>query len=197
MSKVLVLFAHPALEKSRIHSRLINAATNHSLITFRDLYEVYPDFFIDIKKEQQLLLKHDIIVFQHPFYWYSTPSIIKEWMDLVLEHNWAYGSSGTALMGKKWMHAISCGGSRQSYSAAGMNRYSVRQLLIPFQQTSLLCKMDFIPPYVVHGTHKLNDEDIDRTVETYRKILVALAEDKFSVDQFEQANYINDVEIFQ
>lgn len=28
---------------------------------------------------------------QHPFYWYSTPALLKEWQDLVLEHGWAYG----------------------------------------------------------------------------------------------------------
>ena len=61
------------------------------------LYAAYPDFMIDVKREQQLLLDHDIIVLQHPFYWYSSPAIIKEWLDLVLENGWAYGTGGSNL----------------------------------------------------------------------------------------------------
>ena len=92
MAKVLILFAHPALEKSRVNKRLILAAGNIDNITLNDLYEEYPDFDIDIKREQQLLIEHDLIILQHPFYWYSTPALLKQWEDLVLEHGWAYGS---------------------------------------------------------------------------------------------------------
>lgn len=193
MSKVLVLFAHPALEKSRIHSRLVKQADDHPKITFHDLYEEYPDFDIDVKKEQQLLLAHDIVIFQHPFYWYSAPAIIKEWQDLVLEHTWAYGRNGTALAGKKWMNAISCGGSRQSYSIPGVNRFSVKQLLAPFEQTARLCNMQYLPPFVVHGTHLLNDDDITVAGTQYKEILNALVEQKFTDQQLDKAFYINDL----
>ena len=53
------------------------------------------------KREQELLLQHKIIVWQHPFYWYSSPALLKEWIDLVLEHGWAYGRKGDMLKGKK------------------------------------------------------------------------------------------------
>jgi glutathione-regulated potassium-efflux system ancillary protein KefG len=36
----------------------------------------------------------------HLLYWYSTPAILKEWQDLVLEHVFAYGHEGTKLHGK-------------------------------------------------------------------------------------------------
>ncbi|MCU7375699.1 NAD(P)H-dependent oxidoreductase [Paucibacter sp. O1-1] len=69
-------------------------------MTINDLYANYPDFLIDVAREQQLCESHDVIIFQHPFYWYSTPAIVKEWLDLVLEHGWAYGKTGTALKDK-------------------------------------------------------------------------------------------------
>jgi glutathione-regulated potassium-efflux system ancillary protein KefG len=72
MKKILVIFAHPAIHKSRIHRRLIDSLKNLNGITVNNLYENYPDFYIDIIKEQQLLIEHDIIVLQHPFYWYSS-----------------------------------------------------------------------------------------------------------------------------
>ena len=61
--KVLILFAHPAFQKSRANRHLVDAVQNLDGVTFRDLYELYPDFNIQVAKEQQLLLDHDVIVF--------------------------------------------------------------------------------------------------------------------------------------
>ena len=33
-------------------------------MTFNDLYEAYPDFDVDVKREQELLAAHEIVVFQ-------------------------------------------------------------------------------------------------------------------------------------
>ncbi len=98
--RVLILFAHPALEKSRVNRRLAEAVQSLPGVTFNDLYQHYPDLDIDVEREQQLLVAHDVVVMQHPFYWYSSPAIIKEWQDLVLEFGFAYGPGGTALEGK-------------------------------------------------------------------------------------------------
>ena len=73
MSKVLVLFAHPAMEKSRVHRRMLEAAPRHPDVTIHDLYETYPRMDVDVAREQELLARHDTVVFQFPFYWYSTP----------------------------------------------------------------------------------------------------------------------------
>ncbi|RYE35767.1 MAG: NAD(P)H oxidoreductase, partial [Sphingobacteriales bacterium] len=96
MARVLILFAHPAFEKSRVHRPMVKQVLKLEGITFHDLYESYPDYDIDLDREQELLLRHDVIVFQHPFYWYSCPAILKQWQDLVLEHGWAYGRGGTS-----------------------------------------------------------------------------------------------------
>jgi len=93
MPGVLVLFAHPALEKSRVNRRLAAAVADLPGVTLHDLYEAYPDFDVDVKREQDLLVAHDVLVVQHPFYWYSTPALVKQWEDLVLEHGWAYGTA--------------------------------------------------------------------------------------------------------
>ena len=83
-SAILVLFAHPAFEKSRVNRHLADAVRDLPGITFHDLYEEYPDFEIDVAREQSLLLAHELVVFHHPFFWYSTPPIFKQWQDLVL-----------------------------------------------------------------------------------------------------------------
>ena len=178
MSRVLVLFAHPALEKSRIHRRLVERARGLEVVTLNDLYEAYPDFDVDVKREQELLLAHDVVVLQHPLYWYSTPALVKQWEDLVLEHGWAYGTGGTALRGKRLLSAISAGGSEAAYREDGHNRFTIRQLLAPIEQTARLCGMDYPPPFVVHGTHRLDADGVERAADEYARLLAALRDDR-------------------
>jgi glutathione-regulated potassium-efflux system ancillary protein KefG len=50
----------------------------------------------------------------------------------------------------------------------------MQQLLAPIEQTARLCGMDYLPPFVVHGTHQLGARDIERHGEDYRGILIGL-----------------------
>ena len=177
MKRILILFAHPALEKSRIHRRLLAALPDLPNITLNDLYERYPDFDIDVQSEQALLIQHDLIIVQHPMYWYSTPAILKQWQDLVLEHGWAYGSQGTALRGKEVLSVISTGGGPSAYQPDGLSRYTIRELLTPLEQTFHLCGMIYQPPYLIQGTHRMTPSDIEREVAAYRQLITALAND--------------------
>lgn len=171
---VLVLFAHPALEHSRVQRRLLEAPSGLAGVRVRDLYELYPDLDVDVGVEQSILGEHDAVLFQHPFYWYSAPPLVKQWQDLVLEHGWAYGHEGRALSGKLTFHVLSAGGGEEAYGPEGYNRFSVPELLRPFEQTAALCRMRWLPPYVVHGTHRLADDVLDRHVENYRRLLIAV-----------------------
>ena len=174
MARVLILFAHPLLERSRVHRSLLRELPDSPQVTLHDLYEAYPRLDIDVEREQELLVEHDVIVFQHPFYWYSTPPILKQWQDLVLEHGWAYGSEGKALVGKTFLSVISAGGGEQAYCSAGYNRFTVRELLAPLEQTAQLCGMRFLPPFIVFGTHQLDDAGITAEALRYRALLEAL-----------------------
>ena len=193
MAKVLIQFAHPMYEKSRVHKLLTKHVKHVSGVTFNDLYELYPDLDIDVEREQQLLLQHDIIIFQHPFYWYSCPAVIKQWLDLVLEHNWAYGSKGKALAGKKMGNAISCGGPATAYQQNGYNRFTIRQLLAPFDQTAHLCNMEYLPPFVVHGTFKMHEADLEMHAVQYEELLIALTQNRVQAHELERVNYLNDL----
>lgn len=159
-NKILVLFAHPALEKSRINKFLIEGMNEVKDITFHDLYQRYPELDIDIEYEQNLLKKHNIIVFHHPFYWYSTPAIIKEWQDLVLTHGWAYGSQGNALKGKYLFNVVTTGATKDAYTDGGHNNFSMKQFFAPLEQTANLCKMIYLPPFTIHGTLSISKEEL-------------------------------------
>ena len=56
MKRILILFAHPAYQRSRANKRLVDRIRNVEGVTFHDLYEVYPDFHIDAAEEQRLLV---------------------------------------------------------------------------------------------------------------------------------------------
>jgi len=177
MSRVLVLFAHPALEKSRVHRRLVAAMPTDERVTLHDLYEAYPAGDVDVAREQSLLLAHDVVVWQHPLYWYSGPPLLKEWLDLVLEHGWAYGSGGSALHGKAVLQAISAGGGADAYCEEGYNRWTIRQYLRPFEGTARLCGMTYLPPWVVFGTHRLDATDLEAWGDAWARTLTWLADD--------------------
>lgn len=176
--RVLILFAHPILERSRVNRRLLDGVRDLAGVTVHDLYEEYPTFAVEAPREQALLAAHDVVVLQHPFYWYSAPALLKEWLDLVLELGWAYGPGGTALRGKVMLNAITTGGSADAYQPDGKNRFTLRQLLTPFEQTAHLCGMIYLAPFVVHGALRLDDAaDVGPHVDAYRALLTALRDD--------------------
>ncbi len=176
--KLLILFAHPKVSGSVVQKAMLAAIAGLEHVTIHDLYAAYPDFDIDVKAEQQRLLSHDVIVLQHPFYWYSAPAIVKEWLDLVLENGWAYGPGGTNLAGKFLMNAISAGGSSEAYSPDGRNRYAIETLLSPFNQTAHLCAMAYLAPFIINGGRKIAPEDLTARAEAYRDLIVGLRDDR-------------------
>jgi len=158
MNKVLVLFAHPVYQTSLLNRTLLEGLESTAQVTVHDLYEHYPDFMIDVAHEQNLLNAHDVIVFQHPLYWYSCPALLKEWMDLVLEHGYAYGTGANALQDKIFISSITSGGDAANYEG----ERNIRDLLKPFEHTARLCNMQFLPPFITYGGLKIKAGNFDQ-----------------------------------
>jgi glutathione-regulated potassium-efflux system ancillary protein KefG len=191
--RILVLFAHPALQKSRINRQLIAAIRGLENVTINDLYEEYPDFYINVKREQRLLVNHDIIIFQHPFYWYSSPAILKQWEDLVLEFGFAYGPGGTKLQQKLVLSAITAGGPMSAYQRGGYNYFTLRELLTPFEQTARFCGMVYLPPFVISGALRVRDkEEISECSALYRRLVEDLRDGRFDLTRLRAFNYFNE-----
>jgi glutathione-regulated potassium-efflux system ancillary protein KefG len=192
--RVLILFAHPALQKSRVNRKLIATVRSLENVTVNDLYEEYPDFFVNVKREQELLLSHDVIVFQHPFYWYSCPALVKQWEDLVLQYGFAYGAHGTKLNGKWVLTAITTGGPASAYQRNGYNYFTIRELLTPFEQTVRLCGMVYLPPLVMSGTLAIkNEAEIAAYAALYRSAMESLRDGRFDASEFGQVHYLNEI----
>jgi glutathione-regulated potassium-efflux system ancillary protein KefG len=166
--RILFIVAHPYLEKSRANKSVVRALEGIDGVTMHNLYDRYPYFHIDVPYEKQLLLSHEIIVVQHPMYWYSMPALLKLWLDDVFESGWAYGPGGDKLKGKKLMVSITMGGPEDAYTSTGYNRYNTGTFLAAWDQTAHLCQMQWLEPVLFHGSIRATPADIESYAQKVR-----------------------------
>ena len=171
---LLVLLAHSRIAGSRANRVLADAVSDMEGVAPRDLYALYPDFYIDIAAEQKLLLEADVLVLQHPMHWYSCPPLLKEWIDRVLERGWSHGPGGTALAGKGFLSAVTTGAAPEAYTPGGKHHYSVAEFLRPFERTAVLCHMAWLEPHLLQGAGKLPQAALYDAAAAYRTRLAAL-----------------------
>ncbi len=191
-NKVLVLFAHPAQEYSEVNMPMFDIAKNAEGVTCVDLYLEYPKHDIDVKVEQERLLLHDVVIFLFPLYWYSTPAILKDWMDLVLQYGFAYGHDGNALKDKLFLPVISTGGPEIAYCEEGINHFGLRELLRPLEQTANFCGMHFITPLVIFGARTAVEENrLDQHLQQWQQLLAALVDDRLDIDKAKDLEHLS------
>lgn len=171
MHQILILFAHPSIHHSEINWVMREKVKNMENVELRDLYELYPEFYIDVEEEKKALDKADLIIFHHPFYWYSSPPMIKLWQDVVLEKGFAYGPGGNALAKKDFLQVLSTAGRHDAYSPIGKNFFTMQELLRPFEAMCNLCGMIYHPPFVIHNGFNQTVETCAGHAETYRQLL--------------------------
>lgn len=155
MKKILVLLCHPDLETSQINKAIAELLNKHTNVTLVDLYKAYPKFEIDIKAEQKRLMSHDVVVFLFPFFWYSTPPLLKKWQDDVLEYGFAYGSSGNKLQGKEFINIISTGSNYERYNN---EQHTIDDFIKPINATITDTGMKIQEPLVLYSSRTAIDE---------------------------------------
>lgn len=149
----LIILAHPIFDKSIASRTIIEELKNSNTdMELRNIHELYPDYKIDEKAEQEALLRHKTIVFQYPFYWYNMPAILKHWFDVVFEHQFAYGSQGDKLKGRNFVPSFTVGSSQSSYTALGFQHFRVYEFCKQLEQTAYHTQMNYIDPIYFYGT---------------------------------------------
>ncbi|GAA0621956.1 NAD(P)H-dependent oxidoreductase [Kutzneria viridogrisea] len=171
MARTLVVLAHPQLGESRINAALAAEIRGVEGVTVHDLYAAYPDHVIDVRREQRLLTEHDRVVLQFPFFWYSVPGLLKQWIDEVFLRGWAYGTGGTALHGKTLQVVTSTGGSDEDYTPEGRHGVTMDTLWQPLRATAKLTGLHFAEPLVLHAVRTVDDEQLALHAKTYRALL--------------------------
>ena len=174
----LVLYAHPQAHLSRVNRPLADTARAIPGVTVHDLYDSYPDFYIDVPAEQARLAAADVVVFLHPIQWYSMPSLLKEWVDAVLLPGWAYGEHGHALDGKTYWLVATTGSAAEAYSASGAHGRAFDDYLPAFRQTAALCRMRWETPHILHGAHQVDSGAVQAHLDAFAdrlKLLLSAA----------------------
>jgi glutathione-regulated potassium-efflux system ancillary protein KefF len=171
---LVLVFAHPYLDRSRANATLLSAVRNLDGLELRSLYDLYPGFDIDVPAEQAALSNAQIIVWQHPMYWYAPPSLFKHWFDKVLVRGFAYGEGGNALKNKRCLWTVTTGGEPSAFSPTGMHGFPFGSFVTPVEQTARFCGMHWEEPVVVHGAHRVSRETLEQQAEDYRRRLETL-----------------------
>lgn len=171
--KTLVIVTHPDIHKSIINKRwLQELQRNPELVTIHQLHAQYPDGKIDVAAEQKLLLEHDTIILQFPFYWFSTPPLLKQWQDEVLTHGFAYGRGTEKLAGKRMGVAVSAGIKEIDYRQSGRYQYTLEELLRPLRVTIEYISAEYLPAFACYGIESgISDEELDANAAQYLQYL--------------------------
>ncbi len=169
---IQLLFVHPFPHRSRANQVLLAGVRDIPGVHVCDLYEQYPDFYIDKNREQQQLRATDLLVVQHPFYWYSAPAMFKQWQDVVLEYGFAFGTGGDALHGKDFLPVITIGQGREAYSTVGHNKHEIQEILCPYECMANHCGMNYLEPILIFSAHRQDESTMSGYVDLYRKRLL-------------------------
>jgi glutathione-regulated potassium-efflux system ancillary protein KefF len=154
---ICVIHAHPYLSRSRVNRALADAVRDLANVELRPLYDLYPDFDIDVDTEQQALARARLVVWMHPVYWYSVPALLKHWFDKVLAFGWAYGEGGTALEGKHCLWVPTAGGAEETYVPGDLHARPFASYAPVIEQTARYCGMQWEPPHVVYDSNAIDD----------------------------------------
>jgi len=169
---IVIIYAHPYPRHSRANNALLDALEGMDSVQVRSLYDLYPDFSIDVAAEQQALAAARLVIWQHPLHWYGSPALFRLWMDKVLQYGWAYGRDAGVLSGKDVMWTVTTGGDEGNFSCCGENHLGM--LGQPLRSAGEQCGMRWLEPFSLHGVTALSQDQLAGAGTRYREQLEAL-----------------------
>ncbi len=172
---ILVIHAHPYPRSSRATAMLLGAVRELPALEVRSLYELYPDFDVDVRAERSALERAELVVWMHPIYWYTVPALLKQWFEAVLAKGWAYGEGGTALHGKECLWAVTTGADELAYTLQGKHAHEFEAFAPVVKQTARFCGMRWLEPFVLHGAHVVTEAQMHAAAQRLRERLARWA----------------------
>ena len=141
MSKIILILNHPNLKESFANNIVVNKLkTLIPDLEFDHIDALYPDGKIDVKAEQEKLLRNDTIIFQYPMYWYKCPYLLSKWLEDVYEHGFAYGSKGDKLKGKRVIVSMTLNCTKDEF----IGGYTLDKVVSPWMATCDYTKQKFV-----------------------------------------------------
>lgn len=155
--RALVVFADSSLHRSRTSRRVLDAVAGLPGVQVQDLYQLYPDLYIDVRRERELLEAAPLVVFIFQLGWYAMPALLKEWFDTVFRPEWARERPGR-LAGKLALAAVACADLPEDYQEGGRHGRPFDVYLAPLEQTAAACGMRWLAPHVFYGAGAASPE---------------------------------------
>ena len=174
----LMILAHPDLKHSIANKTIAQTLLKSQLdLEVRNIHQLYPDYKIDVEKEQAALLRHDLIVLQYPMYWFNIPAILKHWFDEVFTYQFAYGSKGDKLKNKKLLPSLTVGQPEKNFQQGG--KHLIEDFLQAIKYSTIYSQMQYIDPCLLYGTSIVSGyspQEIEEKAIQYSKKLQQIIE---------------------
>ena len=168
--RALVVFADPSLHRSRISRRVAEAVASLPGVRVQDLYQLYPDFYIDVRRERELLKAAPLVVFVFQLAWYAMPALLKEWFETVVKPEWAERAP-PRLHGKTAWAAVACNSAADDYQPGGRHGRPLEDYLAPLEQSARACGMDWLPAHVFYSADAGDPLAAERHAAALRTLL--------------------------
>lgn len=165
MKNVLILLAHPNYGESKANKFLAEKVKGLPGVTMKDLYSEP----FTVENYLEAFRNADVLVFQFPFYWGSAPSMLKKWLDEIFMALF----DKVGVKGKQLLVVTTTGSEYEAYRSGGRDRFTMDELLRPYEFTALYAGMDYLTPLVVYSTAA---PDAQKYIEEGAEKYVALLE---------------------
>jgi putative NADPH-quinone reductase len=149
--RVLVIFCHPNYAVSIFNRRLWEALKQANLtnVTLRNLSDLELPF--NAKIEQEIWEAHEKVVLQFPMNWFSTPWLLKQYIDTVVNPGWFYGDE-YRMQGKELGIAVTTYEAAESFKESGLVGCTIDQNFVHLKNLAQYGRMEWITPcFTVHG----------------------------------------------
>jgi NAD(P)H dehydrogenase (quinone) len=117
----------------------------------------------DILDEIEKVLWCDLLILNFPLFWFSTPAILKGWIDRVLISGLTYGGKRFydrgGLKGKKAMVTLTLGGRSHMLDDGGIHGRLEDMLRPLLQGTLYYTGMSVLPPFVAWHVPYISDQE--------------------------------------
>lgn len=161
--RTLIIVGHPDYETSSSQQFLIQSVAH--LENVEILYLSHPS---SVSFEQ-----YDRYILQFPIYWYQSPSLVKEWIDTVLVDNIDFFKS------KELGLVVTLGASENHFQAGGREKFTISEMLRPFEMIANKLKMIYLPPKAIHQFDYLSEKEKWQLLVDYQYYVTRHAEHTF------------------
>ena len=181
LKKVVVLLAHPNMENSQANKTLFDVIKDMEEVAVFNLYEMPSEDLLNMDAWSRIISHATVLIYQFPFYWMSAPSLLKQWQDRIF----TYLAKTPAVAGKPLLVATTTGSEFDADRSGGRNRFTVDELLRPYQAGAVHAGMVWQTPFVVYGMGTPEAEkNIAQAADLYKKRVSAFISKEASEDNW-------------